>query len=567
MPNWSSLRPSALALSILGGAFVAAPSGAAVFYVGTGTGCTHQFLSQAITAAGANGADLDLIRIASPALAIGNLLLEVNNQSVQITGGFPNCTTANPTGRTTITFLSPDGDAGFWIHGAVALERYFGLNRIDMVMGADAGRGLTLQDLATVVLDDATIDSGKALDGAGALMQGEVLLTLQNGSIIRNGHADGSGGGIHCSSGGAIFVADTSHVDHNFAALDGAGIFANDCALSIEGSVYTNTSHRNGGGIYAGGGSIVEILGEGPTPNDLASVRSNAASEGGGGLYLIDSGTSATARNARIDENSASYGGGVWMGSSVSFAMDVDPSTCRVGRNCSSLYFNAASSGGAISVGVGSQASIRQTEIHLNFSYGAGGDGSVAFVGGTLTLEGCEVYNNAPFGEERNRFWVISGGTLTVAFSTVVESTAGGNGAFRNDSGSTFRLLSSIVQADATFHAPASATNLKCVITKEQATFPAGGANITTVTDPNLLFQDPAMDYRLKRNSVAQDYCDTASYFPLDGDTDNQARGYDDPTEPNILGAFDLGADEWWPALFADGFESGDRSLWSSATP
>src|SRR5688572_25818332 len=102
MPTWTSIRRPALALALLTGSLAATPSAAAVFYVGVGTGCTHQFLSQAITAAGANGADLDLIRIASPSLTIGNLLLEVNDHSVQITGGFANCTASTPTGRTEI---------------------------------------------------------------------------------------------------------------------------------------------------------------------------------------------------------------------------------------------------------------------------------------------------------------------------------------------------------------------------------------------------------------------------------------------------------------------------------
>ena len=94
------------------------------------------------------------------------------------------------------------------------------------------------------------------------------------------------------------------------------------------------------------------------------------------------------------------------------------------------------------------------------------------------------------------------------------------------------------MQADQTFHAPAFATAIDCVITREQASFPAGGTLLITVTDPTIIFQSSApFDYRLKRGSVAQDYCDTFFYSPVDDDIDNQPRGCDDPTRPNVSGA------------------------------
>ena len=106
------------------------------------------------------------------------------------------------------------------------------------------------------------------------------------------------------------------------------------------------------------------------------------------------------------------------------------------------------------------------------------------------------------------------------------------------------------------------------MITHEQASFPAGGTLLITVTDPTLLFQSSAsFAMRLKRGSVAQDYCDTFFYSPVDDDLDNQPRGWDDPTRPDLQGAYDLGADEWRPDIFLDGFESAGTVRWSATAP
>ena len=67
-------------------------------------------------------------------------------------------------------------------------------------------------------------------------------------------------------------------------------------------------------------------------------------------------------------------------------------------------------------------------------------------------------------------------------------------------------------------------------------------------------------------SSPAIDSCDTFSYTPLDSDFDLDARGFDLVSVPNLLGPFDRGADEVVP-LFANGFESGNTSAWSSTSP
>ncbi len=67
------------------------------------------------------------------------------------------------------------------------------------------------------------------------------------------------------------------------------------------------------------------------------------------------------------------------------------------------------------------------------------------------------------------------------------------------------------------------------------------------------------------------DYCDTFYYEPTQADADFELRGFDRPENANGSpgvsgGTFDIGYDEVWP-LFADGFESGTTSAWSSSVP
>lgn len=77
---------------------------------------------------------------------------------------------------------------------------------------------------------------------------------------------------------------------------------------------------------------------------------------------------------------------------------------------------------------------------------------------------------------------------------------------------------------------------------------------LATVED---LFADPvADDYHLKPGSPALDAGETLDDVPAD------LEGTPRPVGP----AFDIGAYEGLGTIFADGFESGDVSRWSSST-
>ncbi len=557
----SCRRLSCIGLFLL---LAAGSSRAETFRVGIGTGCTHLTVEAAVAAAAANGSGFDEIKIAHVTQTLGSLI-EVDNHSVALVGGFSSCTAVSPTGQTTLRRFDPT-DA-FYVHSASGTA-VFSLDRITVDMGASAKRALRLEgDVQAILIGSVLIDGQAPLaaDGGNVWMSGDVTLVLVGSNISLGTASEGSGGGIYCENGGSVLVDRGSLMQQNTSSESGGGIFAQGCSIENRGWIRFNETSGDGGGIYATAGASVVLTGE--STLELGSLIFNGAGRDGGGLYLHGSGTTGIARSTSIRGNFAAVsGGGVVVASGATFTMDVDPATCSIGRGCSRLSDNQGGTwgAGALDVTAGSSATIRQTSIDGNNA--PVGNGSVAVVFGSLLIEGSEIFaNHAAAPVDVSRFVVA--GSATIAFSTIDETTTFTD-VFFIQSGATFRLYSSIVQADQTFHAPAFATAIDCVITREQASFPAGGTLLTTVTDPTFLFQSAVpFDYRLKRGSIAADYCDTFSYTPVDDDIDNQLRGWDDPTVTGVIGPYDLGADEWRPDIFHDGFASGGAGRWSAIAP
>jgi hypothetical protein len=112
-------------------------------------------------------------------------------------------------------------------------------------------------------------------------------------------------------------------------------------------------------------------------------------------------------------------------------------------------------------------------------------------------------------------------------------------------------------------------TQVDCLVTSTTTGLPAG-AEFVTVVDPQYLDLLEG-DLRPRPGSPAVDYCDTFRYVPTQADILLAGRSHDHPLNPNGFpgvagGVQDAGAYEQHE-LFADGFETGDTSRWSSAEP
>lgn len=570
-------------------ALPALPLAAATFRVGNDgiPPCTHTTIAAAVAAAAANGPGLDQIYVEGSVTLSSTI--DVNNHSVEIVGGFPNCTDALPgPGRASVTMTA---DPGFWIHGGTS-SRTVTIAGFQIIRSGAGGRMIDAQGPAIVWLENALLSNGAAVDGANVRMSGNVILFLGDGVGIYSGDATGNGGGIHCSGGGTILATAGSRIGDNTADFDGGGVYMSGCLMNMfSGSTGTvtcptgglgvvcNRAEFSGGGIYAINGSEVNLIGGADLP---ALVAENVADEGGG-IYATGSDVSVDATNAWINDNIGSFeGGGVYVRAGTSFSLVSTEPDCR-GTLCSQISRNNSNISGGVGAGVaadsGADVVIRQTTMTGNV---ANVTGSVIFAedaGTTVSLEGLIVRANA--GSLNDAYFETDdGAVLTMAFSTVDESMGCCKGLFDTNNGSTVNLYDDILMAinEATgqgriFDEPIAAGETRfgdCLLHREHTSTlppPIDPNAYEAIVSPSSLFVHRAAgDLRLRRGSQAQDFCDTFRYTPLTTDIDREARGWDDPTVGNSpFGPFDLGADEWRPLLIAD-HEEGDCSDWSAVT-
>jgi len=588
VPSSSSvwLRRLALTFSVVLGLGVTNAE-AAIFKVGIGAACTHSTLESAVAAAAANGPTNDDIYLHTASLTL-SAPVEVFDQAIRIFGGYTDgCTPVPLYEETVITFAGP-GDA-FWVHGGGATERHFDLYDISLQLGSGAGRGLKLEDNTQVVLGATEIGGGQATEGGNVWMSGSVELFLGSSRIVDGEATTGDGGGIYCEAGGWIRISDHSNIDNNTASHSGGGFFLDNCQLDFDGGEAPTDGHHGsiagnkastgqGGGIAAEGGADVTLRGmaSGAPAYLVNNEATDPVSGAGGGLSLEGSGTEAHLWNSTVSGNTTGGpGGGVHVGSGAHFNMEADFTRCGLGKLCSILANNRSGGlpGGGLDIKL-ANAFVTRTSIYENRSMTSGDGAAIAVrgTGATLQLEGVLLYANDPGATgatEASRILVEAGSFATIAFTTIVEQTvAAGVGVFQVEPTATLEFFSSIVNASKTFEAPPPPANIHCIVTKEIASFPGGASVVTVVPDPTLIFRlSTPTDFALAHFSPAGDYCDSSHYVPFREDIDGFARGFDDPALGNIIGPFDLGADEWQPEVFGDGFEGAGFGRWSSTLP
>lgn len=568
----------------------AAPLAAATFRVGNDgiPPCTHSTIAAAVAAAAANGPGSDDIWVE------GNVTIpatiDINNHSVSILGGFPNCTDTNP--PTSSSSATTTADPAFWIHGGTS-TRTVEITGMHVIRSSGGGgRIMDIQGPANVFLYDTFLSNGTAGNGGNVRMSGSVILFLGDGGSIYGGDATGNGGGIHCSGGGTVLATAGSRIGDNNAAFDGGGVYLNDCLMNVfagttetvlcplggEG-VVCNQAELSGGGIYAINGAEVNLIGGADEPAVVAENRADS----GGGIYATGAGVSVDANNTWITDNRGSHeGGGVFVRDGASFTMIATESDCR-GQDCSLVARNFSSItggiGGGISVDSGADVVVRQTTFTGNSANVTGSVIHAEGAGTTVSLEGLIVHGNS--GSLNDAYFETDlSAVLTMAYSTVDEGMGCCKGLFDTNNFSTVNLYNSILLAinEATgqgriFDEPIAAGETRfgdCLLHREHASTlppPVDANAYEPVVQPDALFVSrEGGDLRLRRGSQAQDFCDTFRYTPQTTDIDREARGWDDPTVDNTpFGSYDLGADEWRPLLIAD-HEEGNCSDWSSVT-
>ena len=245
----------------------------------------------------------------------------------------------------------------------------------------------------------------------------------------------GFGGGI-CGESQAILEIIDSEIKDNTAVYGGGGIasvggfnpedeelspdpdpkpddWQFDC--SLVNTAVTGNKATYGGGIYGSWFIVMKITQNSVISNNVAN------GDGGGGIFLSNY-SDLTAANSEINNNSASYGGGIYLYQS-DFAYPDKAATVATVTN-SKINGNTTSGNGAgVCCDYGSVLTLTNSEINENTTSGGGGGGFTAYYA-TVTLKDSSVQKNKA---ETNVGGGIAAwpGTITVDKSAVVNNVSG----------------------------------------------------------------------------------------------------------------------------------------------
>jgi hypothetical protein len=305
-----------------------APTAHATNFMVGGAGCDYSTINAAVAAAGASSNSNRKIYIAANQSYTGQAIV-INNFSVQIIGGIPDCSHLTPS---TNVVISGKGGANApvlkIIGGSTASPLRISLDHVsiqDGHSGSTDGGGISFSGIGTLSMTSTEIFSNTANYGAGINFKangGNATLSIGADTYITNNTAANSGGGIRIEGQGATMnmnAANTWVALNEATAGLGGGIEVINEAFANIGSpgyanlpvVYENTAK------YGGGIAVSEAYLNLYTTDPLhpVAVDSNTAFNTGGGLYFAvnsPSGSNLCAANIRITNNIAQEGSGLY---------------------------------------------------------------------------------------------------------------------------------------------------------------------------------------------------------------------------------------------------------------
>lgn len=579
---------------------------AAIFWVGTGAGCTHGTIQSAINAANAlPGADT--VRLTRTLTYEPEANTINGSENLNVVGGFATCTqSATDSIRTVVSGAGGAAEPVFRITagtGVVVKLRHLAISGGDED-GSGRGGGINFQGDGVLEIIESTISNNSAASGGGIYALGtgtNAELIISEGTLISNNTARNSGGGV--SIGGPIemtMTAPGSIIALNEALGQAAGTgyggglevsgraiaYIGTSGFGGLGAIYSNTAIDGGGiavlsGAASGADSLVQLF----TTDPLlpVSVRGNYASDTGGGVYVeswkasFPSTSFSLARvcawDFRFEDNAARDGSALYLNSAASVDFDVgsiarlnDPTCtrqdavrCAIGTPCNTISGNdAVNIGGGFSNGATLRL-LTNSKLHayrFDMRGNRGGDGiRMNGDGARIQLEDCLLAHNE-FTRELIRT------EESFAFASIVGCTIARNLVASRDvihSEYNLTLRETIIDQPAKLTLSYSGQGSELVVANVLA------SDIATLpSDPSIISGDPSFidaamgDFHLRQNSLAVDFAPTV--VGDDRDLDNQPRDRDLTGIPNLFGARDIGAYELQfevsDALFSDGFES-----------
>ncbi len=418
-----------------------------------GGGCAYGTIQQAINA----GDDGDMLQIAADTYSEN---VVISGKSLTLEGGYDSACATPGSGVTTMDGSYHTSSVVGIVDGELTL-------RALEITGGDtfAGGGVDAGSGARVTLSNTLVYGNAASYGGGVYVGTTSVVTLTNGSNVRNNTATTHGGGARVW--GRLVSLDTlSDINDNTAPHGGGVSVAGGVLHFIEADMSGNQATDpvgRGGAIYVEDSGVVTMTGNVWIYNDnqaydgagvyadasqvslgTATIGGNTASHWGGGVYLTND-SALFASGAKVGNDDPSYGNEALIGagiyaqnSRVEFEGNIynnraeeqgggvyaESSTVRLtNAHVGGTDDDQANdiTGGVFGAGLyfsDTHALLSDTVVASNtFSSGAGwGGGMVSWEGSVVTLtEGSRIENHyAP-----NAGWGGAGAGLLVYSSTV----------------------------------------------------------------------------------------------------------------------------------------------------
>ncbi|EID85391.1 hypothetical protein MSI_11090 [Treponema sp. JC4] len=330
----------------------------------------------------------------------------------------------------------------------IIIEGETGSSTNSIIGKADGNSVLTVSTDVPVILRKITVKGGKGTDLAGTGLVGgglylnatnsiDISVTLGADSVVKDNTAQ-FGGGAYVKVG-TLYLEGTSFTGNS--STDGAGLFVADTGNVIidSGSVKSNIASNNGGGIYNAGKLKITgsqdnyvtlsdntalaggaVYSNGTLFNvSYATVNGNSATNGKGGA-IYASGSTNTITNSVIKNNTADDSGG---GIFTSGATNTISNTEITGNSATN------GSGGGIYTS-GTTNTITNTEITGNSA--TNGSGGGIYTTGTLTLTSSKVGASEAANTAVTGGGIYNTGDLTVTGTQTASSTINYNTASAN---------------------------------------------------------------------------------------------------------------------------------------
>lgn len=550
-----------LVLSSLAVAF-ATPSFAAIARVGTGAGCTHTTLAGAVATVEAAGTGPHTIRVSTGSYSPPTPV--TIREPVTIIGGYSSCT--DPTNDDYAPIFYSPHSTFLTIDTNSAPERFaVRLEKINLNGLGSGSRGVfilgdvdvTLHQVEIAQMTEVAIDLRGNDDGRATLH----LTSDEEAYLYANGGANYFGGAISCEE--ADLEIDGYGFYDNAAIESGGAIFLSACDLVLGNVFFTGNQALYGATLSAAFSSIRSA------PGAFPRWGVNTATSVGDALYLDAS--TATLRNAILRGDPVDGGGAVYLSSGSQLTMNGSTSSCPEPVNgfCSAIVGATSDSEGAVLwLQSGSAATLHRTRLEGGYSPTRG---AILVEDSQLMLESSVIVSTAGYsavwveGDQDTSLELLYV-TMTDSDTTVVPVVIDATG----ETGPRLKILSSILWQEnlpTVLGGDLGSPDIDCVLTSD--TIP--GTHVVSTGDPG--FVDPPWDLHLTPDSPAVDFCDDSRLGAQYPDLDGELRGRDISVVPNAFAGavFDVGVDEYLGftnnSIFADGFEGGDATAWSAATP